>query len=357
MAVAVNNEATSARPGVHSNEVSGLRRYRLHGLTLATARIFSTWSTVTDEEPTVGDDEWLLTLCPGEGLTQASKPHDDDYYAVWNVVKGSAENPETVAYRVNLPDGQLASEFVIDLVGRSVTVSWATDWPETHEGVEFLLGSRVLPVVARLSRGGLPVHATAVEFQGRALVICGVSGAGKSTLTVALLAAGCSLLGDEPVVLDSSSEGVTASQSSLLLRVHDGSTAMTQLAQLGREVVGSRDKVAGLPTAAEALSRAPLPVAAIVVLGPRNSDLAAAEFVPLEGIEAVNALLGQRYSARGPVPVLTGDFESAAAVTALVPVLRATLPDTVDLLPQSAAQLLARAGLQTAGQVASNQVG
>lgn len=50
-------------------------------------------------------------------------------------------------------------------------------------------------------RGLLPLHACAVELDGRAVLIAGAAGAGKSTLTAGLIAAGAALVADDLVVL------------------------------------------------------------------------------------------------------------------------------------------------------------
>lgn len=340
MAVTVSEQAQPELPAAHSNEGSGSRRYRLHGLLLKTETTFATWPVVAGSEDTSLEDTWSLALQPGDGVPDGPLPDSDDYRGKWSLVTGSGSAPEQVSYTVTGPEGGVESVFVVDLVKRVIGVSWAVHRPETNDGVGFLLASRVLPVAARLSRAALPLHATAVEFQGRALVVCGESGVGKSTLTVGLLAAGGRLIGDEPIVLDLAANSVTACQSSLLLRVHEGSPALNLLTDLGRVVVVSRDKVGGLPTASETIAVPPIPVAAVIVLGPRHVRTTALESVRITGIDAVNALLGQRYSGRGPVPVVTGDFATAAAVVERTPVLRATLSDSIDLLPQAVRDLL-----------------
>ena len=50
-------------------------------------------------------------------------------------------------------------------------------------------------------RGGIAMHASAVEVDGEAVLLCGASGAGKSTLTAALIAAGARLISDDLSVL------------------------------------------------------------------------------------------------------------------------------------------------------------
>jgi len=50
-------------------------------------------------------------------------------------------------------------------------------------------------------RGGVPLHGTAVEVDGEAVLICGPSGAGKSTLAAGLIALGARLISDDLSVI------------------------------------------------------------------------------------------------------------------------------------------------------------
>lgn len=51
------------------------------------------------------------------------------------------------------------------------------------------------------SRGDIPFHATALELDGRAILLAGAGGAGKSTLAAELLTVGAKLIGDDLTVL------------------------------------------------------------------------------------------------------------------------------------------------------------
>lgn len=53
-----------------------------------------------------------------------------------------------------------------------------------------------------------PVHATAVAYQNRALLLLGPSGAGKSSVALELMAYGATLVGDDRVVLTKTAHGI-----------------------------------------------------------------------------------------------------------------------------------------------------
>jgi hypothetical protein len=68
-------------------------------------------------------------------------------------------------------------------------------------------------------RGAIPLHACAVEIDGRAVLICGPAGAGKSTLAAGLLARGARFIADDL-------SAVTCAPASAPDLVHPGRPAM-----------------------------------------------------------------------------------------------------------------------------------
>jgi hypothetical protein len=64
----------------------------------------------------------------------------------------------------------------------------------------YLLGSAMGALLHQ--RGFLPLHASAVEIDGKAVAFCGASGAGKSTLALDLVKSGQALLCDDICALD-----------------------------------------------------------------------------------------------------------------------------------------------------------
>ncbi len=85
------------------------------------------------------------------------------------------------------------------VMGEAVTVE-REPWADPLEEALWLAGS-VYSAIAAI-HGLLPVHASAVAWQGRVHAFTGASGAGKSTLTAALGAHGLPLFCDDTLVLD-----------------------------------------------------------------------------------------------------------------------------------------------------------
>lgn len=83
--------------------------------------------------------------------------------------------------------------------GRGVTIA-CEPWADPLEAALWLAGS-VYSAIAGI-HGLLPVHASAVAWQGRVHAFTGASGAGKSTLVAALGAQGLPLFCDDTLVLD-----------------------------------------------------------------------------------------------------------------------------------------------------------
>jgi hypothetical protein len=74
----------------------------------------------------------------------------------------------------------------------------------------FLLGSAFGAVLHQ--RGILPIHGSALTYQGQALILTGISGAGKSTLAAALVRKGCKLLTDDVAAVTFDSAGTPWAQ-------------------------------------------------------------------------------------------------------------------------------------------------
>jgi hypothetical protein len=108
--------------------------------------------------------------------------------SVWKV-------PSAPGFHIVYDDG---TEFFLDSQGTKI---WAT-WPDTlsiEDAAVFLRGP-ILGFVLRL-RGQIPLHASAVDIEGRALLLMGAPGAGKSTTAACFARMGYPLLSDDIVPL------------------------------------------------------------------------------------------------------------------------------------------------------------
>lgn len=142
-------------------------------------------------------------------------------------------------------------------------------------------------------RGGLLLHASGVELNGKAIGIAGPSGVGKSTLARALLDAGGRLIGDDTLWLADPQRPALAAglNGGQFLRQADGEV-----------------QFAALPSERRAGST---PLDAVVILARGPGQLAR-----LGPLAAVQALLGQRH--RPAVPAMLGrDAQVLAHCTAL----------------------------------------
>lgn len=149
--------------------------------------------------------------------------------------------------------------------------------------------AQVLPFAAALQ--GLEVlHASAVAFGDRALVLTGPSGAGKSSLALASCRLGATLIADDVVAVEARAQELLA---------HPGApVAGVALAEAGR--LAPTD-VRGGPLAVNerecvirtTLAAKPCPLRAVLLLDRRPDGPAEARF---EGLDGAGALLGSTFN-------------------------------------------------------------
>ena len=146
---------------------------------------------------------------------------------------------------------------------------------------EHRIGATIVPLL--LSEAGeLSLHAAAIEHDGRAVLFCGPSGRGKSTLSAALALRGHRVLTDDGVVVSACGRRPTVWPGQAGIRVQPEAVDALR-GEPRRNGDGSKD-VAFLADSLEEPA-GPLPVGAVVLLGPR---VAAA--TPAERIEPAAAL-------------------------------------------------------------------
>ena len=128
-------------------------------------------------------------------------------------------------------------------------------------------------------RGMLPLHATALDFSGRAILLAGRAGAGKSTLAAELMQEGAQLLSDDLTVLGKTNGNdlPIAFRGRQSMRLHPG-TAITVDASRSESVPqdlrGKRLVWPHLRTSADSL-----PVAGMILLGNGQGPVSSPELM------------------------------------------------------------------------------
>jgi hypothetical protein len=155
----------------------------------------------------------------------------------------------------------------------------------------FLLGSAFGALLHQ--RGLLPLHANAIEIDGRAVAFMGHSGAGKSTMAAWFLDRGHRILADDVCVVAPGPSGCPLAFPGIpRLRLW-----REALEQSGRQTKGfelafdDMDKW-NVPTPAPRQS-GPIPLSQVYLL--RKADEEAPEITRLSGIAAVDALVANTY--------------------------------------------------------------
>jgi hypothetical protein len=185
-----------------------------------------------------------------------------------------------------------------------------------------------IPLLLAHLAGSIPLHASAVAIDGRAIVFVGGSGLGKSTLAAAVCEeSGASLLGDDSVIIERKGDSfhVVALEESHWL---DAESA---------RALGRRAEISGktplVPRRSDVRSAK---LALIVHLGfveTREQP----HLVPVGGLDAIGGLLAQltRFSVDDP-EIAKRDLATLAELVERTPVVRLERPRRLAMLRQTA---------------------
>lgn len=161
-------------------------------------------------------------------------------------------------------------------------------------------------------RGAIPMHASAVAIDGRAVLLCGATGAGKSTLTAALLAQGAEFIGDDLSMLDAASGGVSVPRGRTTMRLHPDTARWVPTASAQPDSRDERGKWLVEPLSSETDC---WPLAGFVLLGAEQdaanrarlkARVARQMFRPrwLEALPDHPARVAKLFSATAEVPII-----------------------------------------------------
>lgn len=208
--------------------------------------------------------------------------------------------------------------------GCEILVDARPDAPDRNVRL-YLLGSAVGLLLHQ--RGLFPLHANAVEVDGRAIAIAAPSGAGKSTLAAWFHDQGHRLIGDDVCVLRAEENAVITYPGVPRLRLWGQTIEATGRSREGLERAYAGDDEWDkwdVPVAAAQIASEGLPLSAIYVLedGP---EIAIGQ---LQGLAAAKALFDHTY--RGEYLRDTGTqtvhWRTVTTLLSLVPVFRVERP-------------------------------
>lgn len=196
----------------------------------------------------------------------------------------------------------------------------------------FLLGSAMGVLLHQ--RGLLPLHASAVEIDGRAVAFIGPSGAGKSTLAAAFHDHGYRVIADDVCVVGFGSERRAFARPGIpRLRLWEETLAAT-----GRSVDGYELSYAGdenfkkfdVPIPPDVSQTGETPVAAVLAL--RGGEIL--QFRPITGSEAAEVIFANTY--RGEYLQAAGNpsmhWEATISLIRKVPLFELSRPRNLSRL-------------------------
>ena len=208
--------------------------------------------------------------------------------------------------------------------GRSILIDPAQSVPERNVRL-FLLGSAFGALLHQ--RCLLPLHANAIEIDGRAVAFMGPSGAGKSTLAACFHNRGYKVLADDVCVVGFDDDGIPHAHPGLP-RLRLWAEALELMGRdprrFSRSYLNDEDDKFDVPIDAASAARSRMPLAAIYLLDRGDES----SILPLRGIDAADAIFANTY--RGEYLAETRGqkqhWESAVRLVRAVPVHRVVRP-------------------------------
>ncbi len=171
----------------------------------------------------------------------------------------------------------------------------------------------------------LPLHASAVIYNGKCLVFSGISGAGKTTLAAAIVNAGGTLVADDISVIDFKGERPAVCPAFPTMKIWEDSLKHLGLSSAGLEPVRSELKKYYLPVSR--FSSAYTGIHKIFVLNTHNKP--EVEVKPLQGVDKFRVLKKHTYLFRG-IPhtgLEKNHFHLVNQLASIIPVILLTRPN------------------------------
>jgi hypothetical protein len=213
------------------------------------------------------------------------------------------------------------ADFIIDT--RSRQVVFHRDPTCAPEVVAILLSGTVTAYLLS-AEGGLVLHASAVEVDGKAVAFVGLSGQGKTTVATLLCTGGYLLVTDDVLPVNAQGGEVTCVPGGIELRVRDKSQELADW--LASDVPRRRTADERLAMAVPVTRADRLPLATVIIPWPDRqfSEVSARRLSA--GEAAMSLARFQRVEGWTSPKVLRAQFEAITAVVGSVPVFEMHIP-------------------------------
>jgi hypothetical protein len=261
--------------------------------------------------------DWFAASAPSDGIR-------------WLICSRSEDG-----YVLNFP---ACAAFVVDQAGSEIVCCGAVAGV-AEETIRHLLIDHVLPMVLNL-RGRDALHATAVLTADGVCAFAGASGSGKSTLAASFLAAGCPVLADDCLVIQTAAAGVAAVPAYPGLRLEADSFAALRIPAQPSLAVAHYSSKRRVVLAQDSFPDTPCPLARIYLL--ERAAVPVPTITPIRGRAAVTALLAHLYRLDiGDRAMLRRQFALLEELSRAVPIGRLTIPARFDALNEVRALIMA----------------
>jgi hypothetical protein len=213
------------------------------------------------------------------------------------------------------------ADFVIDAGARQVI--FHRDPACDPELVAILLAGTVTAYLLS-AEGGLVLHASAVDVDGKALAFVGFSGQGKTTVATLLSADGYPLVTDDLLPVSPHGGGATCVPAGIELRVREKSQELADW--LDSDVPRRRTADERLAVAVRVTRAERLPLGTVVVPLPDRQSKEVGARLLSAGEAAMSLARFQRVEGWTSPDVLRAQFQAITAVVRFVPVIEMHIP-------------------------------
>lgn len=283
--------------------------YELHGLNIRSP-------LPLDGPPSTRSPDWVVHQ--GDAIDVDGPPAGDligettlGDFKYWSAAQGERRQRWVVRHRG-------AQQTELDLERRTITIR---PDPRAFEGQAQVLLAGSGMAHALTAEGHSPLHASAVEVDGRAIAFIGPSGKGKTTLAGLLCGAGARAVSDDVLRCDSVGDEVVCFRGGSNLRLRPAAKALAERFGVGTQTAEGRTVAA-----AERSPLARMPLAALVVPGP-SREACSVDVWRLRGLEAATELLRSARIIGWIEPTLAGlHLRLCESLAARIPVLATRIP-------------------------------